>query len=637
MSKAKLTKNTPPPTKESKVENSLPTKKNNTSFYWLSVVIILFLGSLIYSNTYDCSFQFDDKHNIIDNGAIRSLSDLKAMWDLNHSRFLAFYSFALNYHFSGLEVQGYHVVNVLIHLTNSCLLFWLTLLLFNTPVLKNHKLAMHAKSIALLTALLFLAHPLATGAVTYIVQRMASMVALFYFLTLIMYIKARTSESHSPYPYFIGALLAFLMAIHTKENAYTIPLVLVLIEFYFIQTKSLTINIKDYRILGAIIGLAGFFIYAITKFSSTVFKPIPPSIYNSFTITPSNYFFTQLSVIVKYIQLLIFPMNQNIDYDFPIANSLFQFPTLLNGLLLLSLLVLAIFLYRRNRLISFGIFWFFITLSIESSFIPISDLIFEHRTYIPSYGFFLILTSGIYLFLWDKYKNMVMLFFVLLIGAYSGLAFQRNKVWKDEVSLWTDAIEKSPNKARPYINRGYAYGNLQQWSKSIEDFEKVTELFPKDHAAAYYNLGVSYWTIGNKEKSLLNYSKAIEVDSNYTEAYYGRAVGYHNLNQADNAIADYSKVIALNPKNDKAYYGRGLLLAFKNQWQEALSDYTKAIENNPNDVNLYYNRGMVYGKLNQFDKASADFSKVLELNPQNKSAYAMREMANAQQKAKLGN
>ena len=636
MSKAKPIKQKTSALKEKILPESSPVK-SASAYIWSGIIMILVLGGMIYSNTYDCSFQFDDKHNIIDNEAIRSLSNLKAMWDLNQSRFLAFYSFALNYHFGQLNVQGYHAVNVLIHLTNSILIFFLTQLLFTTPVLKNNSLAGHAKSVSLITALMFVAHPLATGSVTYIVQRMASMVALFYFLALILYIKGRLSESKSKYGYFAGSLLAAVMAIHVKENAYTLPLVIVLIEFYFIQQKMISIKFKNYKLLGAILGLAIIMIFAgIKYFSASIFQPIPPSIFNSVTITSSNYFYTQLSVIVKYIQLLIFPMNQNIDYDFPIAYNLLGISTILNGLILTGLLILAVYLYKRNRLISFGILWFFLSLSIESSIIPISDVIFEHRTYIPSFGFFIILSSVIYGLFWNNYKNRVLLFFVLLIGTYSSLAFQRNKVWKDELSLWSDAVEKSPKKARPYVNRGYAYGNLRQWSKSINDFEKVNELFPNQHTMAYYNLGIAYWNTGNKEKSILNYSKAVELDSTFSDAYYGLAVGYHNLNEPDKGIANYSKVITLNPKNDKAYYGRGMLMAFKNQWQVAIADYSKAIAINPNDFNFYYNRGMVYGKTNQFEKASEDFTRVLQLNPQNKSAYSLREMANAELTAKMG-
>ena len=246
MNKTKSNRIIPQKNKEIKNQQSVAPKQYNSLFIGLGVLMIIFLGIKIYSNSFDCSFQFDDKHNIIDNDAIKSLSNIKEMWDINHSRFLAFYSFALNYYFDELNVEGYHKINLLIHLINSCLVFWMVRLLFATPGLKITAIANHSKAIALITAFLFVSHPLATGAVTYIVQRMASMVALFYFLSVALYMKGRILETKTKYWFFIGSIFSALMAIHTKENAYTLPFAIILIELFFINTKKISFNIKDY-------------------------------------------------------------------------------------------------------------------------------------------------------------------------------------------------------------------------------------------------------------------------------------------------------------------------------------------------------------------------------------------------------
>ncbi len=607
-------------------EEPIKQGQKSTSFVWRSLIAIAVLGIFIYSNSFDCGFQFDDKSNILTNQAIRNLSDIKAIWNFDSSRFLAYYSFAVNYHYGELNVWGYHFLNLIIHLFNSFLVFWITRLLFKSPELKNRPIAIHASAIALTTGLLFVSHPLATGAVTYIVQRLASLVALFYFLSVAMYIKARLSDSKIKYWYFAGTFIAALLAMHTKENAYTLPFALFLIELYFFNTKKININFKDKRVLVSILAFFAFIILALSNFSFSVFNALPPTNNNTYTITSLNYFFTQLSVIVKYIQLLLLPINQNLDYDFHIANSLFELPTLINGLILLSLLILAIYLYNKNKIFSFGIFWFFLTLSIESSFIPITDVIFEHRTYIPSFGFFIILSSGIFIFLWDKYKIIATVVIMLLIGSNTLLAHQRNKVWKDEISMWSDVVLKSPNKVRGYLNLGYAYGNLKEWDQAIFNFNKVNELVPNYHASAYYNLGIAYWAIEEKEKAKANYSTAIKLDSNYVDAYQGRGVCYHYLNEYDNALADYSKAISIAPKPD-LYYNRGMIYAFKKQWEAAISDYTMAIAKTPENSNLYYNRAIAYGSNNQWDKAIEDFTMTLKIDPQNKNAYSNRQFA----------
>jgi len=516
---------------------------------------------------------------------------------------------------------------MLIHLINATLVFWIVRLLFKAPALKEHSLAKHQSSIALITALLFVSHPLATGAVTYIVQRMASMVALFYFLSIALYMKGRlNTEKKKAYTYFAGAAISALCAILTKENAYTLPFAILLIELFFFSTKKIAIDFKDKKIIFSILAIIGFILFTITSFSFSVFSPLPPSTFNTTTITSSNYFFTQLSVIVKYIQLLIVPINQNLDYDFPIANSIMDGTSLVCGIFLILLVGLAIYLYNKNRILSFGIFWFFLTLSIESSIIPISDVIFEHRTYIPSFGYFLIIACLIYQLIYQKNKTLTTLLFVFLIGSNTILASQRNKVWKDDISLWSDANSKSPNKARPLINLGYAYGNLQQWDKAISAFSKVNEVEPNYHAAAYYNLGIAYWAIGEKEKSMENYSLAIKVDSNYTDAYYGRGVCYYYLNEQDKALSDYSKAISILPRPE-LFYNRGMIYANKKMWTEAITDYSKAISSSPDNANLYYNRGLVYGNNNQWDLAADDFTKTLQLEPQNKSATSNRDFA----------
>ena len=301
MSKSKSNKNIQQKVSETKT-SELP-KPNNALFIGLGILLIVIIGFKIYSNTFDGSFQFDDKHNIVDNEAIKSLSNIKQMWDINHSRFLAFYSFALNYHFDELNVEGYHKVNLMIHLINACLVFWIARLMFVSPVLKNLPVAKHAKSISLITALLFVSHPLATGAVTYIVQRMASMVAMFYFMSVALYMKGRVSESKVKYLFFVGAIISAICALLTKENAYTLPLVIVLIELFLFNTKTISINFKNKKVIGAMIGIVAFIVFVFANFSLSVLIPIAPSTFNSYTITPANYFFTQLSVIVKYIQV----------------------------------------------------------------------------------------------------------------------------------------------------------------------------------------------------------------------------------------------------------------------------------------------------------------------------------------------
>src|ERR1035438_772336 len=155
--------------------------------------VIILLGIIIYSNSFGCSFHFDDFQNFVDNAKIRNLSDINAWWHYYPSRHVSIFSFVLNYHFFKLDVRYWHLINLVIHLINACLVGYLTVLIFSSPFMKNREITKEKKMLAFFTALLFVSHPLATQSVTYIVQREASLVAMFYFLSLVLYMKARLS------------------------------------------------------------------------------------------------------------------------------------------------------------------------------------------------------------------------------------------------------------------------------------------------------------------------------------------------------------------------------------------------------------------------------------------------------------
>jgi tetratricopeptide (TPR) repeat protein len=621
------------PVSDQHKQNQKPIKpvKNNKYFELLGLIIVILTGIIIYSNSFNCSFHFDDMSNIVDNPGIRNLADVKTWVNINSSRPVGIFTFVLNYHFNQFDVFYYHLVNLIIHLINACLVWWLTLLIFSSPVLKDQPIAKNKKVLAFLTALLFVSHPLATQSVTYIIQRLASMAAMFYLLSLALYVKARLAKKRDAFTnrLFAGSLLSAVLAMLTKENAFTLPFAILLFEIFFLRTKKLSINFRNYRVILLIAALLGFIIIIFLKFSSGIFKPIPPMLGHAYTITPVNYFFTQFSVIVKYIQLLFLPINQVLDYDFPISNSFFEIRTLLSFAILVALIILAVISFKRFRVISFGIFWFFLTLSIESSIIPITDVIFEHRTYLPSFGFFLILTSGLYLLFWDEYKYLAISIFVIIIGSNSYLTFERNKVWRNDLSLWNDNVAKTPNLSRALMNRGVVYASLGQWDNAIDDYSKAITNDTKN-IKAYYNRGVAYANLKQWDNAMADYSKAIEINPKYKDGYYNRGVVYATHGQWDKAIADFSEAIKIDPKNMKeAYYNRAVAYATLGDWYNAITDYSKVIGIDPDNTNAYSNRGIAYASLGQYYNAIKDYSRAIEIAPNNSKAWTNRGIAYA--------
>ena len=296
------------------------------------MILVLLLGILIYSNTFRCSFHFDDFPRIVDNTSIRDITNIRAWWNSYPTRPFGMFTFVLNWHFNQLNVKYYHIVNLVIHLMNALLVWWLTLLIFSTPVLKDQPIAKRKKAIAFFTALLFVSHPLATQSVTYIIQRFASLVSLFYFLSLILYTKARLLDKTGPKSYLLysGALLSAFLAMLTKENAFTLPVMILVIEIFFFRRKKIVAALKSPGTILTLVFLAGFLILLFFVFSTKIFKPITPINGTTVIITPFNYLLTQFPVIVKYIQLLLVPVNLNVDYDFPVSMSIFELRTSLS-------------------------------------------------------------------------------------------------------------------------------------------------------------------------------------------------------------------------------------------------------------------------------------------------------------------
>jgi protein O-mannosyl-transferase len=579
------------------------------------LIILLVLGILMYSNTFDCSFHLDDIDNLQENMAIRSLSNIRALWEYSHTRFLAYYTFAWNYHFSQFNVWSYHLVNLMIHLTNAVLVYWLSVLLFSSPALKDKPISKDKKVVAFMTAMLFISHPLATQSVTYIIQRMASMAAMFYLLSIVWYVMGRYTVNNTKRKYFFytGCGLAALCAMLTKENAVTLPFAILLVEFFFLQKQQFSISFKDKRVLLTVAGLITFIGLVIYKYPSNIFNSIPvnsDSVNKS--ITAANYLYTQFGVILKYIQLLLVPLHQNLDYDYKLVQHFADPRSMLSFLVLVALLVLAAFLFKKQRVFSFGIFWFFLTISIESSIIPLQDLIFEHRTYLPSYGFFLCMSYGIYLLTWKNYKKVGIAVLVFIIGTNAILTFARNSVWIDEITLWSDVIAKSPNKARGYNNRGDDYMEENKLKEAFSDFDKALELDPK-FAMAYYNRANVYKKQEKYKEALDDYDMVIHLWPNYPKAYSNRGNIYKLQNRLDEAVNDYSKAITLSPTYYLAYNNRASVYIMQKKNAEAIEDLNKSISIKPDFAEAFGNRGLAELNLGNKQMGCMDLQQAVNL------------------------
>ncbi|MCX5704645.1 MAG: tetratricopeptide repeat protein [Candidatus Omnitrophica bacterium] len=557
----------------------------------------------------------------MDNLAIRNIQNLKAIWNFWPTRFITYLSIALNYHFYQLKVLGYHLFNLTVHIGSTILVYWLILLTFSTPKINGEKITRYSRLIALFVSLVFLTHPIQTQAVTYIIQRTTSLAALFYLVSLSLYVKSRLLEqkgqgSLASRLFYCGSLIALVLDMFSKEMTITLPFMILLYEICFLKTKE-RLNWKSllpFFLALLIIPLTMYLTKSVDLIGMRRILGESPN------ISSWHYLLTQLRIIVTYLRLLFIPINQNFLYDYPIAKSLLELPILASFILLGSILAIAARLFAKYSLISFGIFWFFLTLLPESSVIPIRSVIFEHRLYLPMVGFSLFLVSLIYYLFENKSLKSMVIALLIIISCYAVLTYKRNLIWKDELILWNDVVYKSPKAPASYSNRGVAYAHKGNFTQAISDFTKAVEINPK-YSNVYYNRGLVYHQQSNLPQAISDYTKAIEINPNYAEAYCNRGLAYDNQGNFTQAISDYNKVIEINPNLRFVYFNRGGTYANQGNLPQAILDYTKAIEINPYEAVVYNDRGVVCGKQGNFTQAISDFTKAIEVNPNFAGAY----------------
>lgn len=646
------------------------------------IFLILLIGVAAYSNTFHAPFQLDEGMYICGNPFVKDITTPAKALQANPEiyktvvqRWIGYLTFALNYRVHGLRVEGYHFVNLVIHILNALLVYLLVHLTFQTPYLTTSPLKQQAGSIGLVSSLFFVAHPLQTEAVTYIMQRLASLVAFFYLLSMVLYVRWRLADGaqesgrdanglgnsykrRSLWAYGI-ALISAIFAMKTKENAFTLPIMLMLYETVFFQGKFKKRAKRLLPFLGTLLVIPVSTIILL-QVDGVHFTKLTTG-GDSAAYAWSSYLITQLRVIMTYYRLLVLPVNQNLLYDYPVYTSLLQPVILLSLLCHSGILTLSVYLLYRSkhggpslRVISFGILWFYIALAMESSIIPLPNLIFEYRVYLPSSGFFIMVTTATFLIVsrlgLRTSLRSVVLALSMLLTCMVYATYARNELWTDNVRLWEDIVRKSPNNAKARNNLGTWYDQQGNYSAAIREFETSLTLAP-NMAGTYLNLGNAYDSKGLTKKAIEFYLKAIDLNPWYADAYNDLGSAYSSVGLLDQALESYKTAIRLNPASanaynnlanahyqqgaiDKAigYYQMALNLdpdlaetynnlgrAFyaKGLIEEAIKNFDKAIMFKPGIGFFYVNRGDAHLKVGLLHKAAQDFRKACDLGDRN--------------------
>lgn len=474
-------------------------------------------------------------------------SRLEGLWRhfTLHVRSVSVLSFAVNYALSGMNIALFRVTNILLHLVTSGLVFYLIHLTVHLPHVRE-RWGKAPMFIAPAVAVLFMLHPLQTSAVNYITQRMAIMATLFCFTGFIFYIRGVTAAGKWSLLHYILSALSFVLAIFSKENAVMVLFMLPVYDLFFLSSfqwskfRTRCIALSVLVICLALITVShmsvrGFVEKVITVLSHP-HQPMERFSWGGKDLnwTPIEYLLTELRVVSRYILLILVPVPSLMVFDYsnayPVSQGLFHpVSTIASLFFLLSLLYFSIRFMKRFPLISFGILWYLVTISLESFIALGLDPYFEHRNYLPSFGLFLSLASlPLYVErprIRIKEETSLCLIALLLFS----LAFMRNGVWTKGELLWKDAVEKSPRNLRALISLSSIYITEKRFQEAEDCLKRASEVRPM---TTQFRLDIllnqaSVYKQTNRRKEALSILKALEAENGFEEKHMGSLVPYY--------------------------------------------------------------------------------------------------------------
>ena len=566
--------------------------------YALAFIALFVFLIVIYGNSFQGTFQFDDQINIVENRNIflKTLdwSDIqKTFYGIQGNRIdrpLSYLSLGLNYYFDGLNVIGYHIANFSIHYLSSIFLF---LFIYNTlklPMVRE-RYGTASYSIALLATVFWSTSPLQVTAVTYIVQRMASMAGLFYIMAMHFYLKGRTADRSWKYVFY-GSLcvLSAALSLGAKENAVLLPVSIWLYDLLLIQgatRENIKKNLKLFIPAILIVLAVGLWYVDISSILSG-------AAYANRPFTLMERLLTQPRVIIFYITLLLYPISSRLTllHDIELSTSLITPWTTMPAIgLTLGLLALALYLARRNPFISFAIIFYFFNHALESTFIPL-ELIFEHRNYVPSMFFFVpVAIAMVHVMDYFSYKKaiqcMAFAVFTFLMFAQGHTVFERNTLFSNPLLLWTDNVMKAPMLSGPYNNLGSEYWEKGQYNEAYELYSTAISLNQRNNFAMR---GVILYNLGRYHlKVTKDYARALEYFQAAMKAYPGHWQACHeaaicfilnrNLEEASKTLLTALSRWPDNPELRRTY---SLLMLKTGNYDQAIAEARRALAGDPN-------------------------------------------------------
>lgn len=616
-----------------------------------------------YSDSFGGPFIFDDVNSIPDNPHIRHL------WPISEAikapaqetvagRPVLSLSLSLTYAIWGLNVVGYHAVNLAIHILAALTLFGIVRRTLSGPRLAEC-FGRRATALALAVALCWGLHPLNTQAVTYIIQRAESLMGLFYLVTL--YCVIRSAGSRQAWAWWAGAVVASCLGMGTKEVMATAPIVILAYDRIFLAgsfAKALARRWPLYAGLAASwLVLAGVMASAPRGGSAG---------FGLAVISPLNYAKTQCQVILHYLRLAFWPVGQSFDYTgwrIPAGWLDLYIP----AAALASLLAGTAVAFVLRPAAGFLGLWFFLILAPTSSFVPLADVAFEHRMYLPlaavvagailaGYAILSRVTAAVSASGARKLAGVLLV--AALAASLAGATYHRNEAYGSGLSIWADTVRVRPDNYRAHNDLALAYVAMGDWRRALRHYDTAIRL-RADDADAYVNRGACYARMGRDAAALKDFNRAIELNApklarparpgrlarpgeslpanmrkKYASVFNNRGIIYKRMGMVDKALADYGRALALYPDDMDATYNQAVIYLLTGKYDLAIVGLDKVISLGgrvavapARQAAVYDARGVAYFQEGRRKEAIADFDRAIRLDPTQESYRAHRRSA----------
>jgi len=426
--------------------------------------------------------------------------------------------------------------------------------------------------------------------------------------------------------FYLASLLAFLLGMISKEVVITLPIMLWLYDLYFIHPSRTPhsalrtlLNWRTYLpylpfILSVLIPY-----FIIRKVQYKVF------ILHSFNRDMYMHLLTETTVLVKYIKMMIIPYGLSVYHEIDASTSILDVKVILSIIVLILIGIIA-FLFSRSvrfelRLASFFSVWFFIVL-LPTTLMPLNDPFQENRGYLAGVSLVGII-AVVMMSLLRRVKSrvnpqplltVVFLCLGLLLMVFSVTTFARNRVWKDEYTLWSDVLTKYPMAYKAYYSLGRVYMDRGDTEKAMESFKRAIRIYPMMNEA-YNRMGILYGSNGDTESAIAMFKKAIELRPDYHKTYYNLGTTYYLNNKLDLAMEHYKKAIEISPHYTEPYIAMAEIYLKGGEVSMAKEMYEKAIYFRPSETRAYYRLGLIYEREGKREMAEAQYKAAIRIDP----------------------